>query len=121
MWLYYIHYVLFISDDEREGRFATKHTFQSRRQGARNPGHGAEQSGYRPPANPDAVKSSQERREKSGRGDGRPHSKSPGMNDPYGIDIAPLNIFENQVIPIMATIRVLSLGTKFIPKWGRQY
>ena len=51
------------------------------------------------------------------------------MNDPYGIDIAPLNIFENQVIPIgvhnlsksfrpnMATIRVLSLGTKFIPKW----
>ena len=51
------------------------------------------------------------------------------MNDPYGIDIAPLNIFENQVIPIgvhnlsksfrpnMATIRVLSLGTKFIPNW----
>ena len=51
------------------------------------------------------------------------------MNDPYGIDIAPLNIFENQVIPIgvhnlsksfrpnMDTIRVLSLGTKFIPKW----
>ena len=51
------------------------------------------------------------------------------MNDPYGIDIAPLNVFENQVIPVgihnlsksfrpnMATIRVLSLGTKFIPKW----
>ena len=51
------------------------------------------------------------------------------MNDPYGIDIAPLNVFENQIIPIgvhnlsksfrpnMATIRVLSLGTKFIPKW----
>ena len=51
------------------------------------------------------------------------------MNNPYGIDIAPLNIFENQVIPIgvhnlsksfrpnMATIPVLSLGTKFIPKW----
>ena len=51
------------------------------------------------------------------------------MIDPYGIDIAPLNIFENQVIPVgvhnlsksfrpnMATIRVLSLGTKFIPKW----
>ena len=50
------------------------------------------------------------------------------MNDPYGIDIAPLNIFENQIIPIgvhnlsksfrpnMATFRVLSLGTKFIPK-----
>ena len=51
------------------------------------------------------------------------------MIDPYGIDIAPLNIFENQVIPVgvhnlsnsfrpnLATIRVLSLGTKFIPKW----
>ena len=52
------------------------------------------------------------------------------MIDPYGIDIAPLNIFENQVIPVgvhnlsksyrpnMATIRVLSLGTKFTPKWS---
>ena len=51
------------------------------------------------------------------------------MNDPYDLDIAPLNVFENQVIPVgihnlsksfrpnMATIRVLSLGTKFIPKW----
>ena len=27
----------------------------------------------------------------------RPHVKPPGMN---GIDIAPLNIFENQVIPV---------------------
>ena len=46
-------------------------------------------------------------------------------------DIAPLNIFENQDIPVgvhnllnlfrpyMATIRVLSLGTKFIPKWKK--
>ena len=45
------------------------------------------------------------------------------------MDIAPMNIFENQVIPVgihnlsksfspnLATIRVLSLGTKFIPKW----
>jgi len=45
------------------------------------------------------------------------------------MDIAPLNVFENQVIPVgihnlsksfrpnLATIRVLSLGTKFIPKW----
>ena len=45
------------------------------------------------------------------------------------MSIAPLNIYENQVIPIgihnlsksfrpnMSTIRVLSLGTKFIPKW----
>ena len=51
------------------------------------------------------------------------------MNDPFDIDIAPMNIFENQVIPVgvhnlsksfrpnMATIRELSLGTKFIPKW----
>ena len=45
------------------------------------------------------------------------------------MSIAPLNLFENQVIPIslhnlsksfrpnISTIRVLSLGTKFIPKW----
>ena len=70
-----------------------------------------------------------ERRDTPGRGAGRPNSKPSGMIDPYGIDIAPLNVFENQVIPIgihnlsktfrpnMATIRVLSLGTKFIPKW----
>ena len=43
--------------------------------------------------------------------------------------IAPLNIYENQVIPVglhnlskgfrpnLSTIRVLSLGTKFIPRW----
>ena len=43
--------------------------------------------------------------------------------------IAPLNIYENQVLPVglhnlsksfrpnLSTIRVLSLGTKFIPKW----
>ena len=49
--------------------------------------------------------------------------------DCYNMDIAPMNIFENQVIPVgihnlsksfrpnLATIRVLSLGTKFIPKW----
>ena len=49
--------------------------------------------------------------------------------DCYSMDIAPMNIFENQVIPVgihnlsksfrpnLATIRVLSLGTKFIPKW----
>ena len=71
----------------------------------------------------------QKQRERPRRGGGRPSSKPSGMNDPYGIDIAPLNIFENQIIPVgvhnlsktfrpnMATIRVLSLGTKFIPKW----
>ena len=48
--------------------------------------------------------------------------------DPYSSDVAPMNIFENQVIPIgihnlsksfqpnLTTIRVLSLGMKFIPK-----
>ena len=103
----------------------------NKKQGGRSTGRGgsAAHSGNRPPANPNAFNPPQDRREKSGRGDERPQSKSPGMNDPYGIDIAPLNIFENQVIPIgvhnlsksfrpnMATIRVLSLGTKFIPKW----
>ena len=63
------------------------------------------------------------------RGDARPNSKPSDMNDPFGIDIALLNIFENQVVPVgvhslsksfkpnMATVRVLSLGTKCIPKW----
>ena len=52
-----------------------------------------------------------------------------GENDPYDMSIAPMFIYENQVLPIgihnlsksfrpnLATIRVLSLGTKFIPKW----
>jgi hypothetical protein len=51
--------------------------------------------------------------------------------DCYGMDVAPLNLFENQVIPVrihnisksfspnLDTIRVLSLGTKFIPKWKK--
>ena len=55
--------------------------------------------------------------------------RNTGENDPYDMSIAPLNLFENQVIPIglhnlsksfrpnISTIRVLSLGTKFIPKW----
>ena len=52
-----------------------------------------------------------------------------GESDPYDMSIAPLNIYENQVIPVglhnlsksfrpnLSTIRVLSLGTKFISKW----
>ena len=52
-----------------------------------------------------------------------------GENDPYDLTIAPLNIYENQLIPVglhnlskifrpnLSTIRVLSLGTKFIPRW----
>ena len=34
-----------------------------------------------------------ERRDKPGRGAGRPNSKLSGMNDPYNLDIAPLNVF----------------------------
>ena len=52
-----------------------------------------------------------------------------GENDPYDITIAPLNTYENQVIPVglhnllksfrpnLSTIRVSSLGTKFISRW----
>ena len=66
-----------------------------------------------------------------GRGGSRPYAKNLGECDPFVIDIAPLNIFENQVIPVgvhnlsksfrpyRATIRVLSLGTKFISKWKK--
>ena len=51
-----------------------------------------------------------------------------GENDPYDMSIAPLNIYKNQVLPIgihnlsksfrpnLATIRVLSFGTKFRPR-----
>ena len=51
--------------------------------------------------------------------------------DCQGMDIAPMHIFENQVIPVgihnisksfrpnLATIPVLSLCTKFIPKWDK--
>ena len=71
-----------------------------------------------------------ERRDTPGRGAGRPNSKPSGMNDPYDLDIAPLNVFENQVIPVgihnlsksfrpnMATIRVLSLGTNSFQNGG---
>ena len=65
-----------------------------------------------------------------GRGRGRrAFYRNTGENDPYDMSIAPLNLFENQVVPIglhnlsksfrpnISTIRVLSLGTKFIPKW----
>ena len=51
--------------------------------------------------------------------------------DCYGIDVTPMHVFDNQVIPVrihnaskkfkpnLDTIRVLSLGTKFIPKWKK--
>ena len=47
--------------------------------------------------------------------------------DVYGIDVALLSNFENQVIQVnvhnlskSTTIRILALGTKFIPKWNHQ-
>ena len=55
-------------------------------------GRGASQAVSRPSANPNVSYSAQERREKPGRGVGRPNAKPSGMNDPYGIDIASLNI-----------------------------
>ena len=51
-----------------------------------------------------------------------------GENDPYDMSIAPIFIYENQMLPIgvhnlsksfrpnLATIKVLSFGTIFIPK-----
>ena len=74
------------------------------------------------------VISNRGRGQARGRG-GRPFVRHTGENDPYDMSIAPLFIYENQVLPIgihnlsksfrpnLATIRVLSLGTKFIPKW----
>ena len=70
-------------------------------------------------------------RERSGRSGSRPSIRTLGECDPFGIDIAPLSIFENQVMPVgvhnlsksfrpnMTTIHVLTLGTKFIPKWKK--
>ena len=65
-----------------------------------------------------------------GRGNNRGRGgQRTGENDPYDITIAPLNLYENQVIPVglhnlsksfrpnLSTIRVLSLGTKFIHRW----
>jgi len=58
----------------------------------------------------------------------RPAYKSTGEVDPYSPDVAPMNIFENEVVPTgihnlpkifrpnLTTICVLSLGMKFIPK-----
>ena len=58
-------------------------------------------------------------------------TKHSGIFDAYCMDSAPLNIFENQVIPTglhdisksfkpnLATTRVFSMGTKFIPVWKK--
>ena len=47
----------------------------------------------RPSTSSNVPFSANNRREKPGRGAGRPFVKPSGMNDPYGIDIALLNIF----------------------------
>ena len=62
-----------------------------------------------------------------GSGSGRSYTKYSGESDAYCMDVAPLHIFENQVVPMglhnlskifrpnIATTRVFSLGMKFIP------
>ena len=62
-------------------------------------------------------------------GSGRNFTKTQGEMDAYCMDVAPFNIFENQIIPVglhnlsksfrpnLTTTRVFSLGTKFIPVW----
>ena len=64
-------------------------------------------------------------------GAGRSHTKHSGEFDAYCMDVAPLNIFENQVVPMglrnlskifrpnVDTTRVFSLGMKFIPVWKK--
>ena len=64
-------------------------------------------------------------------GSGRSFTKHSGEFDAYCMDVAPLNIFENQVVPMglhnlskifkpnIATTRVFSLGMKFIPVWKK--
>ena len=61
---------------------------------------------------------------------GRGFTRNQGEIDAYSMDVAPISIFENQVIPMglhnlsksfkpnLATTRVFSLGTKFIPVWN---
>ena len=61
----------------------------------------------------------------------RSSTKHSGIFDAYCMDSAPLNIFENQVLPTglhdisksfrpnLATTRVFSMRTKFIPIWKK--
>ena len=51
----------------------------------------------RPSGSPKVPIFANNRREKSVRGAGRPNIKTSGMNDPYDLDIAPLNILENSI------------------------
>ena len=60
----------------------------------------------------------------------RPFVRQTGENDPHGMSIAPMFIYENQMLPTgihnlsksfrpnLATIRDWSLGPKFIPKYN---
>ena len=54
------------------------------------------QADNRPPASHNVSLFAAKRREKPGRGGARPYVKTSGESDRYGIDIAPLKIFENQ-------------------------
>ena len=79
------------AEDDREHLFSTgqsPHPYkkQSHKQFG---GCGAFQGTSCPMANQNSVASAQDRRGKPARGDGRPNSKSLGINDPYGIDIGP--------------------------------
>ena len=70
------------------------------------------------------MPSGKQQKREDRRGAGRPNVKPLGMNDPYGINIAPLNIFKIKALPIgvqkmsktfrsnMATIRVFIVGHK---------
>ena len=53
-----------------------------------------------PPANHNVLIFAIERREKPGMGGSRPNVKVSDDCDPYGIYIAPLNMFEDQVLPV---------------------
>ena len=74
-------------------------TTARKQDGQKQQAYGGASHAARPPAGSGKHFFAKERKEKPGRGDGRPNSKPSGMNDPYGIDIAPLNVFENQIIP----------------------
>ena len=59
------------------------------------------------------------------------YTRNQGENDAYSMDVAPIHIFENQVIPLglhnisksfrpnLTTTRVFSFVTKFIPVWKK--
>ena len=67
--------------------------------GQKQQAYGGASHASRPPAGSGKHLFAKEWREKPGGGGERPNLKPSAMNHPYGIDIAPLNVFENQIIP----------------------